>query len=256
MLSLKDKIVFITGASSGIGMASAKEFIQLGAKVIMAARRIDKMQQFVDELECPKDQVYIIELDIQHHEKVDAAIQALPEEWQNIDILLNNAGLALTSDPIHLADPQNWDKMIDTNIKGLLYVTRAILPRMVERDSGHIINIGSVAGRACYPGGNIYSATKYAVRAINQSLRIDLLGKNIRVSEVAPGAVDTEFSTVRWSDKAKADAFYADFTPLVAEDIADAVVYCATRKSYVNVSELVIMPVAQASVSMIHRNTP
>lgn len=254
MLSLKNKIVLVTGASSGIGLACAKEFIALEAKVIMAARRVEKMHQVAKDLNLSLEQAHIIELDVQNQQQVEKAIQSLPAEWKNIDILVNNAGVALSSDPIQQGNPENWDKMIDTNIKGLLYVTHAILPTMVEKNAGHIINIGSVAGRACYPGGNVYAATKYAVKAISESLRLDLLGKNIRVSEVAPGAVETEFSVVRWNDKEKARAFYADFTPLVAEDIADAVVYCATRKLHVNVSEIVVMPVAQASVSHIHRS--
>ena len=254
MLSLKNKIILVTGASSGIGLACVKEFLELEAKVILAARRVEKMQQTVKELNLSSEQVHIIELDVRNQQQVEKAIHSLPAEWKNIDILVNNAGLALSSDPIHQGNPENWDKMIDTNIKGLLYVTHAVLPQMVEKDAGHIINIGSIAGRGCYPGGNVYSATKYAVKAISQSLRIDLLGKQVRVSEIAPGAVETEFSEVRWNDKEKARAFYADFTPLVAEDIADAVIYCATRKPHVNVSEIVVMPVAQASIASIHRS--
>ncbi len=254
MLSLKNKIVLVTGASSGIGMACVKSFVELGAKVIMGARRVEKMQRAIQEFSLPNEQVHVIELDVKKQKKVEETIQALPVEWKDIDILVNNAGLALSSDLIHKGNPDNWDRMIDTNIKGLLYVTRAVLPGMVEKNAGHIINIGSVAGRDCYIGGNVYAATKYAVRAINQSLRLDLLGMNIRVSEVAPGAVETEFSEVRWNDKEKARAFYSDFTPLVAEDIADVVVYCATRKPHVNVSEIVVTPIAQASVSHIHRS--
>lgn len=250
---MKNKIILVTGASSGIGRACAKEFIALGAKVIMAARRVERMKEVVKELNLTSEQAHIIELDVKNQQQVEQAIQSLPAQWKNIDILVNNAGLALSSDPIQQGNPKNWDKMIDTNIKGLLYVTHAVLPQMVEKDAGHIINIGSVAGRGCYPGGNVYAATKYAVKALSQSLRIDLLGKNIRVSEIAPGAVETEFSVVRWNNKEKADAFYKDFTPLVAEDIADAVVYCATRKSHVNVSEIVVMPVAQVAVATIHR---
>lgn len=250
---MKNKIVFITGASSGIGMACVKEFVNLGAKVIMGARRVDKMHQIVDELKLSKDQILIIEVDVQDQEKVETAIKTLPEEWKNIDILINNAGLALSSDKIQDGDPKNWDIMIDTNIKGLLYVSHAILPIMVKKNAGHIINIGSIAGHSCYPGGNVYAATKHAVRAISQSMRLDLMGTPIRVSEVQPGAVETEFSEVRWSDKERARSFYSDFVPLVAEDVADAVVYCATRKPHVNVAEILVLPVAQASVNHIHR---
>jgi 3-hydroxy acid dehydrogenase/malonic semialdehyde reductase len=253
MLSVKNKIVLVTGASSGIGMACVKEFVQLGAKVIMGARRVEKMHQMVDELNLPKDQILIIELDVQHQPNVEAAIQSLPDAWKDIDILVNNAGLALSSEPIHQGDPKNWDIMIDTNVKGVLYVTRAVLADMVKKKAGHIINIGSIAGQNCYPGGNVYAATKHAVRAISQSLRLDLMGTHVRVSEVEPGAVETEFSEVRWNDKEKAKAFYSDFVPLVGEDIADAVVYCATRKPHVNISEIVVMPVAQASINHIYR---
>ncbi len=255
MMSVKNKIIFITGASSGIGMACAKEFAELGARVIMSARRVEKMQQMINELNLPKENIKIIELDVRNQEKVAEAIQALPEDWKNIDILVNNAGVALSSDLLQHGNPKNWDTMIDTNIKGLLYVTHAVLPQMVERDTGHIINIGSIAGKACYAGGNVYAATKHAVRAISQSLRLDLIGKNIRVSEVQPGAVETEFSIVRWNnDKDKAKAFYTGFSPLTAEDIADAVVYCATRKPHVNVAEMLVMPIAQASVTQIYRS--
>jgi len=254
MLSIKNKIVLVTGASSGIGMACVKAFVALGAKVIMGARRIEKMYQIMDELEVPKEQVLIVKLDVQNQKEVEAMVQSLPDAWKNIEILVNNAGVALSSDAIQVGDSKNWDIMIDTNIKGLLYVTRAILPDMIKRGVGHIINMGSIAGQACYPGGNVYAATKHAVRAISQSLRLDLMGTNIRVSEVQPGAVETEFSVVRWNDQEKANAFYQDFIPLIGDDIADAVVYCATRKPHVNVSEIVVMPVAQASVNHIHRN--
>ena len=167
--------------------------------------------------------------------------------------MVNNAGLALSTDKIQDGVIGNWDTMIDTNIKGLLYVTRQVLPSMVARDKGHIFNIGSVAGHDCYISGNVYSATKHAVRALTKSMRLDLLGTAIRVTEIDPGAVETEFSQVRWKDKEKAKKFYQDFEPLVADDIADAVLYCATRPLHVNISELVVYPQAQGSVSNIHR---
>jgi NADP-dependent 3-hydroxy acid dehydrogenase YdfG len=170
-----------------------------------------------------------------------------------VDILINNAGLALSSDKIQDGKISNWDTMIDTNIKGLLYVTKAALPFMLKKNQGHIINIGSVASHECYTSGNVYCATKYAVRAISKSLRMDLLGTAIRVSEVDPGAVETEFSEVRWNDKDKAKKLYQCFNPLVAEDIADAVIYCATRPLHVNVAELVVFPQAQASLTDIYR---
>lgn len=254
MQPLKNKIVFVTGASSGIGMACAEQFASLGAAVILAARRVERMDALKKKLEEKyQAKIWIVELDVCDIKKVNQVIEQLPEAWKSIDILVNNAGLALGLEPLYEGNPEQWDKMIDTNIKGLLYVTRAILPGMITRNSGHIINIGSVAGREYYPNGNVYSATKHAVKAINKSLRIDLLGKPIRVSEIAPGAVETEFSEVRFGDKARAKAFYQDFEPLVAEDIADTVIYCATRKPHVNVSEIVVMPVAQASANHLHR---
>lgn len=255
MKSLENKIVFITGASSGIGKACAEQFAAAGANVIVTARRLEKIKTLADELQqTHRIKALPIELDVQDKIMVKNAIDNLPEEWEAIDILVNNAGLALTSDSIHQGEPNNWDVMIDTNIKGLLYVTRYILTGMTERNAGHVINIGSIAGHEYYPGGNIYSATKHAVKAISHSLRLDLLGKAIRVSNISPGAVETEFSEVRWKDKEKAKNFYQDFKPLVADDIADAVLYCASRPAHVNISEVIVMPTDQASCNHIHRN--
>lgn len=254
-LSMKDKIVLITGASSGIGKACAEQFASLGARVILAARRIDRLEQLAQTLkkQYNTDALPLL-LDIQDHRAVKTAIGSLRSEWSNIDILINNAGLALSTDPIQQGDPDNWDIVINTNLHGLLYVTRAVLPGMIQRNTGHIINIGSVAGHEYYPGGNIYCATKHAVKAISKCLRIDLIGMPIRVTEIDPGCVETEFSEVRWNNKEMAKAFYADFTPLVGEDIADAVAYCATRPLHVDISELVIYPTQQASTNHLHRN--
>jgi 3-hydroxy acid dehydrogenase/malonic semialdehyde reductase len=254
MLSLKDKIIFITGASSGIGKACAEQFAKQGAKLILTARRIEKIKNLSDELrEQYKTDSLPLQLDVRNKDEVIKLINNLPEAWKAIDVLLNNAGLALASDPIQSGNTENWDIMIDTNLRGLLYVTHAILPNMISRNSGHIINIGSIAGREVYPTGNVYCATKHAVRAISQSLRLDLLGTNIRVTEIDPGAVETEFSEVRWKDKERAKSFYSDFTPLVGNDIADAVIYCTTRPTHVNISEMVIHPTAQASLNHISR---
>lgn len=254
MYSLKNKIVFVTGASSGIGMACVEQFASLGASVIMVARRLEKMEALGAQLKQKYDTSYLaIALDVTDKNQVQKIIDNLPVTWKNIDILINNAGLALGLDLFQEGNLEHWDKMIDTNIKGLLYVTHAILPTMILRNSGHIINIGSIAGRETYLKGNIYSATKHAVRAISQSLRIDLLGKSIRLTEIAPGAVETEFSEVRFNSKELAKAVYADFEPLVADDIADAVIYCATRKPSVNIAELLITPVVQASVNHLYR---
>lgn len=253
-VSLKNKIVFITGASSGIGQAAAVQFAQQGAKLIITARRLDRLKSLADKLKSEfKVDVLALELDVQNYVDVDSVVTNLPKEWREIDILVNNAGLALDLLKIQDGDPAHWDTMIQTNICGLLYVTRAILPGMVKRNSGHIVNIGSVAGHDVYPMGNVYSATKHAVRAISKSTRMDLLGTSVRLTEIAPGAVNTEFSTVRWNDKKRADDFYKDFQPLVANDIADAIIYCTTRPAHINIAELVIYPTAQASVAHIHR---
>lgn len=254
MQSLKNKIVFITGSSSGIGEACAKQFAEQGAKLILTARRIERIEKLASELKQKYSaDVLIMHLDVRDKNQINQVIQQLPNAWQNIDILINNAGLALSTDKIQDGDPDNWDTMIDTNIRGLLYVTKTILPGMIARNRGHIVNIGSVAGYECYPAGNVYSATKHAVKAISKSMRIDLLGTAIRVSEVDPGAVHTEFSEVRWKDKKRSDEFYSTFTPLVADDIADAVLYCVTRKPHVNVSEIMVQSIDQASANHIHR---
>lgn len=252
MFNLKNKIVLITGASSGIGQACARLFAQNGSKLILCARRQERLENLIKELQTAHNsQCFPLPLDIRDKSAVEAALSALPTEWQSIDVLINNAGLALSSDPIQQGSFENWDTMIDTNIKGLLYVTRCVLPGMLSRKKGHIINLGSIAGYECYQNGNVYCATKHAVRALSQSMRLDLFGTSIRVTEIAPGAVETEFSEVRWKDKDKAKAFYEDFNPLFAEDIADAVYYCATRPPHVDIATMTIMPTVQSSASLI-----
>jgi 3-hydroxy acid dehydrogenase / malonic semialdehyde reductase len=253
-LPLKGQTALITGASSGIGKACAELFASMGVNLIISARRIDRLKKEAEEL-AAKHQVRVmpVHLDVQKKEEVEAVFHRLAQQKIDLDILVNNAGLALTTDKMQEAKVANWDTMIDTNIKGLLYVTRAALPQMIQRNRGHIINIGSVAGHGVYFGGNVYSATKHAVKAISRSLRLDLLGTAIRVSEIAPGAVETEFSEVRWNDKEKAKQLYQGFLPLNPEDIADAVAYCATRPLHVNVSEIVVYPQAQASLADIYR---
>lgn len=254
MQTLKNQIVFITGASSGIGKACAEQFAASGANVILTARRLDRITALAKELKTKYQiEALPIKLDVQVNDQVVQVVNGLPESWKKINILLNNAGLALATDTIQESEISNWNTMIDTNIKGLLYVTRAILPGMIARKQGHIVNIGSVAGHEYYPRGNIYSATKHAVKAINKSLRLDLLGTNIRVSEIAPGMVETEFSEVRWNDKERAKQFYADIEPLLPEDIADAVLYCTTRKPHVNVEEIIVTPTSQASANHVFR---
>ncbi|MDP1836527.1 MAG: SDR family NAD(P)-dependent oxidoreductase [Chlamydiales bacterium] len=251
---MKGQTVFITGASSGIGKACAEQFAMLGANLVITARREDRLKALTDELSSQYGvQCTSIALDVRNQEQVESVFRQLEADKIAVDVLVNNAGLALGSDKIQDGKIDNWETMIDTNIKGLLYVTKAALPSMITRNRGHIINIGSVAGHGCYASGNVYCATKHAVKALTQSIRIDLIGSAIRVSEVDPGAVETEFSEVRWNDKEKAKKFYQGFHPLAAEDIADAVVYCATRPPHVNISELIVFPQAQASLTDLYR---
>jgi 3-hydroxy acid dehydrogenase/malonic semialdehyde reductase len=251
---IQNRTVFITGASSGIGKACAEQFAMFGANLVIAARRVDRLKTLANEL---SSQYGIcctpMQLDVRNQEQVEAVFRKLAEDRIEIDVLVNNAGLALASDKIQEGKVVNWEVMIDTNIKGLLYVTKYALSSMLQRNHGHIINIGSVAGHGCYISGNVYCATKYATRALSKSIRMDLMGTAIRVSEVDPGAVETEFSEVRWNDKDKAKKFYQGFQPLAADDIADAVVYCATRPPHVNVAELIVFPQAQASLTDLYR---
>lgn len=256
MYSLKDKVVLITGASSGIGKACAFSFAKEGAKLILTARRDKLLKEIQKDL---KDKFntasIIISLDVTSYKQVNDKFENLQSEFQNIDILINNAGLGKGLNKIQDGNVEDWDIMIDTNVKGLLYVTRVIVPKMVERKSGHIINIGSIAGHAAYPKGNVYCATKFAVDAITKSLRIDLLGYNIRVSTVDPGLVETNFSNVRFNgDTERAKMVYKGITPLVAEDISDAVLYCATRPPHVNIGQIVLTPTAQVNAVHIHRD--
>lgn len=246
--------VFITGATSGIGKACAESFAKLGYNLVITARRLDRLNTLSKELSSLfgiKCMPY--ELDVTKKEQVDSVFKQLESNGVEIDILVNNAGLALGLDKLQDGHIDNWDTMIDTNVKGLLYVTRAALPQMVKRDQGHIINMGSIAGHDTYPSGNVYCATKFAVRAISKSLRLDLHGTSIRVSEIAPGAVETEFSKVRFKGSERAEKTYQGYKPLSAEDIADAVIYCATRPQHVNISEIVLTPQAQSSIREIYK---
>jgi 3-hydroxy acid dehydrogenase/malonic semialdehyde reductase len=252
---LENKIVLITGASSGIGKACAQQFAKAGAKLLLYARRLNVLQELAGNLKKEYGtETHVFELDVSDPIKVKSAISSLPPAWNTIDILINNAGLAAGLETFLEADVQDWESMIDTNVKGLLYVTKEVLPGMVDRDSGHIINIGSIAGHQVYPKGAVYCASKQAVNAISQGLRMDLLGKKIRVSSVDPGAVETNFSVVRFKgDEHRAAAVYEGMTPLSAEDVADAVVYCASCPVHVNISEIIIMPTDQAAAGMISR---
>ena len=252
---LKDRVVFITGASSGIGLACAKQFAAVGAKLLLCARRFETLDILAKQLRAEYGvEVYTFGLDVQLSTQVKEKLTMLPDNWRNIDILINNAGLAAGLDPIQEGSLQDWEDMINTNIKGLLYVTKAILPQMIEKNTGHIINIGSIAGHQVYPKGAVYCATKQAVNALSNGLRMDLLGTKIRVSSVDPGAVETNFSSVRFKgDAERAAAVYEGMEPLRPEDVADAIIYCATRPPHVNISEMIIMPTDQASATMIHR---
>ncbi len=255
MKKLENKIVFITGASAGIGKACAIAFAKEGADLLLAARRVEKLKELAEELKDKhKIKVNTIKLDVRNRNEVKDTLTSLNDEWKNIDILINNAGLARGFNKIYEGKIDDWEEMIDTNVKGLLYVTRQLLPKMVEQQRGHIINIGSVAGHETYPLGNVYAATKFAVDALTKSIRMDVLDKNIKVSTVDPGLVETEFSVVRFSgDEEKANNVYKGIVPLTGEDIADAVLFCATRAEHVNINEIILTPLAQASPTMVHR---
>lgn len=254
MKVLHNKIILITGASSGIGQACARLFAAQGAKLILSARRVERLEALQEELKTQhQTECFLLPVDVREREEVHIQLHSLPAAWQPIDILINNAGLALDTLPIAQGIEEHWDTMIDTNIKGLLYVAKAVLPKMLARNSGHVVNIGSIAGHECYPNGNVYAATKHAVHALSKSMRLDMQGSTIRVSEIAPGAVETEFSLVRWQDEQRAKDYYKDFQPLLAEDIADAILYCISRPAHVNIEQLIVMPTAQASANHLFR---
>ncbi len=254
---MERKIGLITGATAGIGKVTAKMLSKHPYDLILTGRRKERLEEINAEIENESEaKVLNLAFDIRNRDEVKNAIQALPPDWQNIDVLINNAGLASGLDLVHEGDIEDWEKMIDTNVKGLLYITRAVSPGMVQRESGHIVNIGSIAGKEIYEKGNVYVATKHAVDALTRAMRIDLLRYGIKVTQIAPGAVDTEFSTVRFhGDKAKADSVYEGYTPLYAEDIAEAILFALTRPAHVNINDLLIMPTAQASVNHLHRKS-
>ena len=254
-ISLTNKIVLITGASSGIGEACAQVFAEAGARLILAARRSDRLETLAASLKSEHGtDSFIIELDVRDRQKVEQTIQALPQAWQAIEVLVNNAGLSRGLDKLYEGLIEDWEEMIDTNVKGLLYLTRTVVPGMVERNLGHVINIGSIAGHQTYPNGNVYCGTKAAVRAITEGLKQDLLGTPIRVSAVDPGLVETEFSDVRFhGDTERAKGVYATTVPLQAIDIAEVVLFCATRPAHVNLSEALVLPTAQSGATLVHR---
>lgn len=251
---MKNKIVFISGASGGIGKACAEYFAKDGANLIICSRNMEKLNDFRDFLiNSYGVNVLAIELDVKNREKVVETIENLDENWKNIDILINNAGLAKELEKLYEGNLDDFEDMIDTNIKGLLYLTRQIVPLMIER-KGHVINIGSTAGIIAYPNGTVYCATKAAVKFISDGLRMDLVDKEIKVTNIQPGMVETDFSVVRFKgDKEKADNFYKGIEPLTAEDIADIVLYTAKQPKHVQICEVTVTPVHQATGGYIHK---
>jgi len=251
------RTVLITGASSGIGAACAQVLANEGGyRLILAARRADKLEQIKEEIvrQQPTVEVYTLELDVRDAQHVSATFAALPTEWRNIDVLINNAGLSQGLDPIQDGDIGDWDRMIDTNVKGLLYVSKAVIPFLKESTHAHIINIGSIAGKEVYPNGNVYCATKHAVDALNKAMRIDLLPFQIKVTAVNPGMVETEFSEVRFKgDKERAKNVYAGLKPLSGQDIAETISFVLSRPPHVNINDILIMPSAQANGTIVHR---
>jgi serine 3-dehydrogenase len=249
------RTVLITGASAGIGEACARAFAAAGARLVLAARRSEQLEALARELAASHDtESHLLTLDVRDLGVVTHVLSELPPEWAEIDVLVNNAGLGRGLDPLHDGNPAEWDEMIDTNLKGLLYVTRVVLPGMIERGRGHVINLGSTAGHEVYPGGAVYCATKHAVRAVTQGIRHDALGTGVRVSTVDPGMVETEFSIVRFhGDAERAKNVYAGMTPLTAADVAEAVLWCATRPPHVNIDEIILKPTDQASSTRVHR---
>jgi 3-hydroxy acid dehydrogenase / malonic semialdehyde reductase len=257
MTGLKNANAFITGASSGIGFSCAVRFAEEGARLILSARRKERIEKLAVALrEKYGTECLPVQLDVRDQQAVQKAIDGLPDSWNAIDILVNNAGLGRGLDKLHEGKIEDWEEMIDTNIKGLLYVSRAVIPGMVKRQKGTVINIGSIAGREVYAKGNVYCATKHAVDALTKGMRLDLVDTPVRVCSVNPGMVETEFSFVRFrGDADRARAVYQDFTPLRPDDIAEVVVFCATRPPHVNVADVLVLPTNQASTTLMHRGS-
>ena len=249
-----NKIVFITGATSGIGLGCARKFAANGDKLILTGRNASRLSEISNELKAQGTEVVTLKFDVRDRDAAQEAIESLPAEWSKIDVLVNNAGLALGLEPEYEGDFSDWDGMIDTNIKGLLTMTRLIVPGMIERNSGHIINIGSVAGDAAYAGGNVYCATKAAVKALSDGLRIDVANTSVRVTNLKPGLVETNFSNVRFhGDTDRAAKLYQGIKPLTGDDIADVAVYAANAPAHVQIAEVLILATHQASGSVIVR---
>ena len=252
------KIALITGATSGIGKATALKLAKQNYNLIITGRRKDMLEELKKELGIKyKCDVLSLNFDVRDKQMVDETIDSIPDAWRKIDVLVNNAGLAAGLNPIQTGEIEDWEQMIDTNIKGLLYITRKIVPFMIANGYGHIINISSIAGKEVYENGNVYCGTKHAVDAITKGMRIDLVKHQIKVTSISPGMVDTEFSLVRFKgDQQRAEKVYEGFTPLFAEDIADAILFAVTRPPHVNINDMLIMPTAQANAVVVHREPP
>ena len=248
------KTAFITGATSGIGKATALLFARQGINLIICGRRADRLEELKSQIESMV-KVHTLAFDVRDEQAVMKVIDSLPEEWKTVDILVNNAGNAHGLAPIHEGSTEDWNAMLDINVKGLLFVSKAIIPGMVSRKSGHIVNIGSIAGKEVYPNGNVYCASKFAVDAITSGMRLDLNPYGIRVTGIHPGLVETEFSLVRFKgDEQRAGSVYKGFKPLVAEDIADVIWYTVNCPPHVRISDLTILPTAQASATIVNKN--
>src|SRR6185436_5554418 len=255
---LAGQVVFVTGASAGIGAACARAFAGEGSRLLLAARRLDKLEALEPELRAAgAEDVRLLALDVRDAAAVSRTVDALPAPWKAVEVLINNAGLSRGLGKLHEGELDDWNEMIDTNVKGVLHVNRAVVPLLVARGRGIVIHLGSIAGRQVYPGGNVYCASKYAVRALTEGLRLDLLGTGVRVATVDPGLVaETEFSVVRFhGDAERASAVYRGLTPLSPDDVAELVVFVATRPAHVNIAETVILPTDQASATSVHRRS-
>lgn len=245
------KIALVTGASSGIGEATAHKLADAGWNLILAARRLERLQKLAAGLKCES---HLIKLDVRNRKEVEQAIVALPARWKNIDLLVNNAGLSRQLVKLHEGNPDSWDEMIDTNVKGVLYLSRAVLPGMVERGRGHVINVGSIAGHEVYPNGNVYCASKFALDAITRGMMMDLVDTPVRVSTVDPGLVETEFSIVRfYGDTERAEKVYQGIRPLTGTDVAETIVWVASQPDHIQIAQVVILPKCQAGATVVHR---
>lgn len=245
------KIALVTGATSGIGWATALSLADKGYNLIICGRRKERLEELASKVSAETLQ---LTFDVRDRQAVDDALNSIPSDWKKIDVLINNAGNAHGLSKLQDGNIDDWDAMIDINVKGLLYVTKAIVPGMIDRGAGHVVNVGSIAGKEVYPNGNVYCASKHAVDAINNGMRLDLLGTGVKVSQVCPGLVETEFSLVRFKgDSGRADTVYQGYDPLTAEDIADLIQFIVTRPAHVNIADTLILPTAQVASTMVHK---